>query len=235
MNSTKTCCTCRIEKPVTEYYKDKNRKDGCCPRCKMCHLAACRSYRLNNPEKRKDTLSKYRLTSIEKSREYRKTNAEKMKEYGRQYREDNHEFCLMVVRRWGAANKEKKAEINRNWINSSSPAAKNYRIAMNLRGRIYKAIRGGYKPLSTMVLLGCDMENFKEYMTALFTDGMSWDNHGEWHIDHIVPCAAFDLTDPEQQKICFHYTNLQPLWAADNLRKSDKLPHEFSGGEECYG
>jgi hypothetical protein len=58
---------------------------------------------------------------------------------------------------------------------------------------------------------------------------MSWGNYGlhGWHVDHIIPCASFDLTDPEQQRQCFHYTNLQPLWAEDNLRKSDKLPHEL--------
>jgi hypothetical protein len=52
---------------------------------------------------------------------------------------------------------------------------------------------------------------------------MTRENHGIWHIDHITPCTAFDLTDPEQQKKCFHYTNLQPLWASDNIRKGNKI------------
>jgi hypothetical protein len=55
---------------------------------------------------------------------------------------------------------------------------------------------------------------------------MTWDNYGEWHMDHIQPCASFDQTDPEQQKICWHYTNYQPLWAEDNLRKSDTIINE---------
>jgi hypothetical protein len=65
------------------------------------------------------------------------------------------------------------------------------------------------------------VEQLRQHLEAQFTDGMSWDNYGRdgWHIDHIRPCASFDLTDPEQQRQCFHYTNLQPLWAADNIRK----------------
>jgi len=72
-------------------------------------------------------------------------------------------------------------------------------------------------------LLGCSLEVLKFHLECYFTKGMSWDNYGYygWHIDHIKPCAAFDLTDPEQQKQCFHYTNLQPLWAEDNMKKSD--------------
>ena len=62
------------------------------------------------------------------------------------------------------------------------------------------------------------------HLEALFQPGMTWDNHAidGWHIDHIRPCTSFDLTDPEQQRQCFHYTNLQPLWAFDNISKSDK-------------
>jgi hypothetical protein len=60
-------------------------------------------------------------------------------------------------------------------------------------------------------------------MESLFLEGMSWDNYGKWHIDHIRPCSSFDLSDTEQQKICFNYKNLQPLWAEDNLRKGAKV------------
>jgi hypothetical protein len=56
-----------------------------------------------------------------------------------------------------------------------------------------------------------------------FTKGMNWKNYGKWHIDHIKPCASFDLSLEHEQKLCFHFTNLQPLWAKDNIRKSDKI------------
>ena len=74
-----------------------------------------------------------------------------------------------------------------------------------------------------MALLGCSAEQLRTHLEEKFTDGMSWDNYGYrgWHIDHIRPCASFDLTDPQQQLECFHYTNLQPLWAEDNFKKGD--------------
>jgi hypothetical protein len=99
----------------------------------------------------------------------------------------------------------------------------NFRIAQVIRVRMRKAIKN--KSASSMELMGADIETIKKHLESLFKKGMNWDNHGEkgWHIDHILPCASFDLTDPEQQKQCFHYKNLQPLWAKDNLSKSDKI------------
>lgn len=72
-----------------------------------------------------------------------------------------------------------------------------------------------------MEMLGCSVEDLKTKLEAQFQSGMSWDNYGRtgWHIDHIRPCASFDLSDPMQQAECFHYTNLQPLWALDNMKK----------------
>lgn len=80
----------------------------------------------------------------------------------------------------------------------------------------------GAKSARTIELLGCPVWRLKFYLAVLFDPGMTWENHGEWHIDHIRPCKSFDLSDPSQQRECFHYSNLQPLWAPDNLIKGDK-------------
>ena len=92
------------------------------------------------------------------------------------------------------------------------------------RTRIAQALRvqKAYKNGSSYALIGCLPKKLKEHIESLFLPGMTWANRGQWHIDHIRPCASFDLTDSNQQRCCFHYTNLQPLWALDNLKKSAK-------------
>lgn len=100
-----------------------------------------------------------------------------------------------------------------------------YKLEVSLRGRIRQAIKYNTKTKKTMELVGCTIEELKEHLESQFTDGMTWENHtfDGWHIDHILPCASFDLSDPEEQKKCFHYTNLQPLWGIDNMKKGDKI------------
>ena len=73
-------------------------------------------------------------------------------------------------------------------------------------------------------LIGCKFSELKQHLENKFKPGMTWENHGlyGWHIDHIKPCSKFDFTDDNEQKKCFHYTNLQPLWAKENLIKRDK-------------
>jgi len=94
-----------------------------------------------------------------------------------------------------------------------------------LRARISHCIKrdGGEKYASTVELIGCSIGQFKAHMELLFIDGMSWDNYGDWEVDHRKPCASFDLSVPEQQRACFHYTNLQPLWRTDNRSKHARI------------
>ena len=97
-----------------------------------------------------------------------------------------------------------------------------FKILTILRGRIRQALKGYNKSNLTVKLLGCSIEEFWIHLEKKFTKGMTRENHGEWHVDHIIPCASFDLSKPEEQAKCFHYTNLQPLWAIDNLKKGDR-------------
>jgi len=91
-----------------------------------------------------------------------------------------------------------------------------------IRNLLKKAEANKYYSLTEV--LGCDVETFRAHLESQFTDGMNWLNYGQgydkWNIDHIKPCIAFDLIDPEEQKKCFHYTNLQPLWQTDNFSKN---------------
>ena len=81
------------------------------------------------------------------------------------------------------------------------------------------------KAKRTLEILGCSLEEFKLHLESQFKEGMTWNNYGlrGWHIDHIKPCASFDLTDPKQQEECFNYSNMQPLWCHENWAKGDKL------------
>ena len=100
-----------------------------------------------------------------------------------------------------------------------------FKTANLLRNRLRTAVKNGGagKSASTMKLTGCTLPELMAHLESQFQPGMTWANQGEWEIDHIRPCASFDLTDPEQQRQCFHWTNLAPLWAADNRAKSDRL------------
>jgi len=95
------------------------------------------------------------------------------------------------------------------------------RIAQALRRRLEKIVKGYRR--RTEDLIGCSVSQLRAHLEAKFTGGMSWDNYGLWHIDHAHPCRSFDLRLPEQQRACFHFSNLQPLWAGDNLSKNCKI------------
>lgn len=97
----------------------------------------------------------------------------------------------------------------------------NYMLRCKLRTRIFLAIRGYEKAAGTCELLGASLDIVRKHIESLWKPGMTWSNwtRDGWHVDHIKPCASFDLTDPEQQKQCFNYTNLQPLWWRENLSK----------------
>ncbi len=114
---------------------------------------------------------------------------------------------------------DKKKRAN-NYANMRYKTDINYRLAKNIRNRIYKLIKGN-RPGSAVKNLGCTIEELKLHLESKFQDNMSWDNYGKWHIDHIRPLDGFNLTNPEEFKKACHYSNLQPLWAPDNIRKSN--------------
>lgn len=168
--------------------------------------------------RREERKKQRRLLMTEEEKERRRL---KKKAYMIEYRAKNIETIKTKYKYKKTKEQKEKAKL---WQleRMSDPC---FRITKNLRGRVYNALKKGCKSASTMELLGCSIEEFKEYFESKFTEGMSWKKYleGGIHIDHIVPCAAFDLTKEEHQKKCFHYTNLQPLWAIDNLKKGVKI------------
>lgn len=168
----------------------------------------------------------------EETAKYRKNNQVKIRAYylsprGRAvrlayyHRTKLSDPTIAERRRIRQASPEAKAKRNATLLarRKSDPV---YRIKEIIRAGIWAAIKGKKKS-RTVDLVGCSISELKLYLEKKFLNGMSWDNYGlfGWHIDHIRPCASFDLSDLAQQKQCFHYSNLQPLWWQDNLSKND--------------
>lgn len=102
-----------------------------------------------------------------------------------------------------------------------------FKLLSNLRGRLFRTVIGEYRSKTITDLLGCDILKVRQHLESQFEEGMSWENYGEWHIDHIIPCSRFDFINPTHQKICFNWRNLQPLWGKDNNSKRDSLPEGY--------
>ena len=125
---------------------------------------------------------------------------------------------------WVSNNREKMREIKNKWHKKQMQINPDYKIKRNLRRRIGLALKdqGVSKHKSLIKYIGCSIEYFKKYIEECFDENMTWENYGEWHIDHIKSCVKFNLTKVEEQKKCFYYTNLQPLWGIDNWKKGTK-------------
>lgn len=175
------------------------------------------AYLRKNKEIIKIRKKKYWLENKEalqnRNKKYWKNNKKKLKIKNKKYRENNKE----------SINEHKK--IKHKYYMETNPE---YKIKRNLRRRLNLAIKNanGIKQKSMEEYLGCTIKEFKLHLKKQFVKGMSFDNYGEWHIDHIKPCATFNLKDIKEQKKCFHYSNLQPLWAKDNILKGAKYDYQ---------
>jgi hypothetical protein len=136
------------------------------------------------------------------------------------YREKN----TLRAAKWQKENPKKVARSRKNRYQTVKDD-KEFKIKRCLRNSM-RNIKPGFKNSATEEMLDCSIEHCCNHLESQFTEGMTWDNMGKggWHIDHIIPCAFFDLTKPSHQKVCFNWQNLQPLWEKDNCAKGDKIP-----------
>jgi len=224
MNKAKCCCAeCRLvynKLRKQEWYQQQQIKKVKTKICLSCGIEFNTS--------RKDKKYCTKTCAIKVDKEYHKT-------YDKEWRDNNPSYAKDHQKEWLDNNPNYKKEYNLK--NKDKHNARNklrrqqdiqYKIKNLLRHRINVAIKAqsGIKNFRLNELLGCTGKEVADYLETLFQEGMTWQNHGfgedKWHIDHIKPCDAFDLTDPEQQKECFNYKNLQPLWQPDNLSKGAK-------------
>lgn len=198
------------------------------------------NYRQANKDKMRAYNKKWRENNKAERKKYRENNKDKMRAYKKKYRENNRKEIRAYQKKYQENNKD-KLQAKKNIYNKTyhkRPDVKekankrfkerlrtdiNFRLANSLRCRLSNALNRNTKSASTLALLGCSVEQLKRHLEKQFQPGMTWEKKGTvFHIDHMIPCSLFDLSDAEQQRRCFHFTNLQPLFASENLTKGEK-------------
>jgi len=198
--------------------------------CKKCynHLYY-KEYYKNNKQKFLDGANKKYKDNKEEClkgmKKYYKEHKEEIKKYNKNYYHKNYDKMRKNGKVYYEENKKEINRRSRKRIMKRKETDINLRLKDKLGSRIRMAIKHhkGTKTTSSIILLGADIQTVRHHIENQFKEGMTWDNHGTvgWQIDHIKPCDSFDLTKEEEQKKCFHYTNLQPLWYFENIRKSN--------------
>ncbi len=215
------CRLCRAEN------KRRNRHENETPERRGVRLAKAREYQKVN-----------RASIAQKQCEWRAENADKVRDYHRARYEANREEIKARARQWRVDNLDRKREINRAWNDANREKANSAfrrskqkrRLSPGVRAfesvseQIRAALRGQKDGRSWESLVGFTRVGLVAHLERQFHGGMSWENYGEWHIDHIIPVASFAFASPEDEEFtaCWSITNLRPLWAADNIRKADK-------------
>ncbi len=233
----KTCSSCGLGKSLECFYKRRDHGGRAISICKSCHKSESTAWRNANRERvRKLERLRYHK-DLEASREKLRIkchtrywkNPEKIRlignQYRKQWRKNNPEKSSESARRLRLKNLSRYRDRAR-LDQRKRRLILNNKIIDRLRSRIWMAFqhKRNCKRGRTVEMLGCSIADFKIYIESKFEVGMSWGNYGRsgWHIDHIIPCALFDLSKPEHQKRCFHFSNMQPMWASQNIRKGHR-------------
>lgn len=175
--------------------------------------------------KRKKLFEENPTLQKERNQAAYKKNGKSIREDAKKYRLKNPE----KVKQWdcerAADSIRKKAHINQCYQRKKQRLKEDpyFRVVSNLRRRMHLAVTIGSGYGSLMMYIGCERGVLIESIEKKFKDGMTWKNYGDWHLDHIVPLDSFDLAEESARAQAFHYANLQPLWAIDNIIKSNKV------------
>lgn len=208
--NTKKCSKCQVVKPFSDFNPNKGGKFGLRGECKIC----TRKYQ---------------------NERYKIIRDDKLAKQKARYDRDPSIFNVRS-KRWYSENREKHRKTSDKWLNKNREHCnqiignrlkndETFHIMKVLRSRLKNVLKYQRKSQSTKEFLGCSPKELCLYLEKRFLPGMTWKNHGfgkdKWNVDHILPCAIFDFSDPVEQKQCFHYSNLQPLWQVDNFKKGE--------------
>lgn len=230
----KICGKCLIKKQLNEFNKDSTKKDGIRTICIICDKQQKKLYRLKTNFNIKVTSQICTKCSIEKSYiEFHKT---KMRSSGlmgkckdcraidtKNHYDNNKEKIINKTKEYYYNNREKCTQTKNNYNKKRAKTDVLYRLSRRLRNRLYYALKrqSWTKNTKFQQYLGCSLPELKEHLQKQFKDGMNWDNFGKWHLDHIIPLSSAP-TEQDLYKLC-HYSNIQPLWAKENLSKANKI------------
>ena len=203
----KKCTKCNIDKPFTDFHKNKKSKDGYTFSCKQC----TKSYYKNNKESRDEYQKQYYQEN--KDEQYLKNRERYL---------NNKERYDETTNKWREKNKERLRERQRKYMKEYRQKSLSYRLRDNIGHYIYNALQGT-KSGSYKKYLGCSIKEYKLYLEQQFNENMNWENYGTyWEIDHINPISSFNLLEENEAKQAFHFTNTQPLTIEENRKKSNK-------------
>lgn len=231
------CKFCKTDKINTDFKLEKRTKLGYDSVCRKCRNLNRRRLRKLNPE----ILRKERIYSqteryknyhkqyyFKNKNKFSKINKEKYKNNKEPYlkrskmqRKNNPERCNTYVKNWKLKNKAYINEENKKRFKTDV----RYKLRLLIGTAIRKYLQGKIKKSNSEKYIGCSFLELKRHLESQFDISMNWENHGTWHIDHIIPCRAFDFSKEEEIKKRFHYTNLRPLNGVLNMSKNDKMPN----------
>lgn len=226
----KKCVECDKTKPVSEFNRLSTNKDGLCSYCKVCYKK--KRITINAPKQNEIVLQikKCNTCLIEKPiADFKQTQ------------KSNDGYFHKCKSCWKPTewNKEKQKASEKKYVQNNPEKMKakwkraacniNRRIRDSLNGRITDALKAQRlnKSNKTFEYVGCSKDDLKRWFEYLFIDDMNWDNYGNWHIDHVIPCSSFDLSSDDELKRCFNWKNLRPCWSSENLEKSSKIIPEL--------
>jgi hypothetical protein len=213
----KKCIRCQTIKNIDDFHLDKTEKDGHTFYCKQCNRERAKAWGKENPDKRKKA---YQL--------WAKKNPDRVK-FGRdKWRNENIDKTRLAVKSW-QINYPERAKVSCKKNNEKRRSTIKGKLDHRMSTAILRVLRGEKAGTHWEVLVGYDVSRLMKSIEKQFKEDMSWSNYGKWHIDHKIPLTAFNYERPEDIdfKRCWSLKNLQPLWAKENISKSDKVLVSF--------
>jgi hypothetical protein len=214
----KVCTKCEDLKPWGKFHKDKKGRFGVKPKCKVCNCLDATNYQKENPEQ-----------CNERSRKWAEENPEKIKLTNQKWYKKNHAKVKKNSMAWRKRNPDKYLKNVSGWQKEKRKSDPKFKLKCQMSVSICLSLKGNKNGRKWEGIIGYTLNQLKKHIEKQFTDGMSWNNYGDWHIDHKIPISAFNFTIPEHEdfKRCWALSNLQPLWAHDNLTKQASLYKHF--------